>query len=58
MSPRKVLSKARQVYTFIETHRNEFGIQAMCRPLCVARAGTTPGLTILYLIELRNMHDF
>jgi putative transposase len=39
MSPGKSLSKTRQAYTFIEAHRNEFSIQAMCRILGVARAG-------------------
>lgn len=39
MSQGKPLSKVRQAYTFIEAHRNEFSIQAMCRVLGVARAG-------------------
>lgn len=39
MSSSKPLSKVRQAYTFIEAHRNEFSIQAMCRVLGVARAG-------------------
>ena len=39
MSTRKVLSKARKAYKFIEANRNEFSIQMMCRLLGVARAG-------------------
>lgn len=39
MSTHKVPSKARQAYKFIESHRNEFSIQMMCRLLGVARAG-------------------
>jgi Transposase and inactivated derivatives len=35
----KAPSKARQAYKFIEAHRDEFSIQAMCRLLGVARAG-------------------
>jgi hypothetical protein len=58
MSPGKPLSKVRQAYTFIEAHRNEFSIQAMCRVLGVPVLGTTPGLIILFLIGHRKMHDF
>ncbi len=39
MSVNKAPSKARQVYKFIEVHRDEFSIQVMCRLLGVARAG-------------------
>ena len=39
MSSRKVPRKVRQAYKFIESHRNEFSIQMMCRLLGVARAG-------------------
>ena len=39
MSSKKVPSKTRRAYRFIESHRNEFSIQVMCRLLGVARAG-------------------
>ena len=39
MSVGKTPSKIRKTYKFIEAHRDEFSIQAMCRILCVARAG-------------------
>ncbi|RDI96790.1 IS3 family transposase [Dyella solisilvae] len=39
MSTGKAPSKARQAYKFIEAHRNDYSIQAMCRLLGVARAG-------------------
>jgi putative transposase len=35
----KPLSKVRQAYKFIEAHKNEFGIETMCRVLGVARSG-------------------
>lgn len=38
MSTHKFPSKARRAYKFIESHRNEFSIQVMCRLLRVARA--------------------
>lgn len=39
MSSKKVPSKTRRAYQFIESHRSEFSIQVMCRLLGVARAG-------------------
>lgn len=39
MSTQKVPSKARRAYKFIEAHRKEFDVKAMCRLLGVARAG-------------------
>lgn len=39
MSTRNVLSKTKRAYKFIDAHRGEFGIQAMCRLLNVAPAG-------------------
>ena len=39
MSVGKTPSKIRKTYKFIEAHRDEFGIQVMCRILGVARAG-------------------
>ncbi len=39
MATQKTQSKVRQAYRFIEGHRNEFNINAMCRVLGVARAG-------------------
>jgi len=39
MSSKKVPSKTRSAYKFIELHRNEFSIQMMCRLLGVAQAG-------------------
>ena len=36
---RRITSKARQAYKFIDAHRDEFSIQMMCRLLGVARAG-------------------
>jgi putative transposase len=39
MATQKTQSKVRQAYSFIEEHRNEFNINAMCRVLGVARAG-------------------
>ena len=39
MSPSRAPSKAKRAYKFIEAHRNEHSIQAMCRLLGVARAG-------------------
>lgn len=39
MATQKTQSKVRQAYRFIEEHRNEFNIDAMCRVLGVARAG-------------------
>lgn len=39
MSSKKVPSRTRRTYRFIESHRNEFSIQMMCRLLGVARAG-------------------
>ena len=32
-------SKVRQAHKFIDAHRNEFNINAMCRVLGIARAG-------------------
>jgi putative transposase len=39
MSSKRVPSKVRRAYKFIESHRNEFSVQMMCRLLGVARAG-------------------
>jgi putative transposase len=39
MSSKKVPSRTRRAYRFIESQRNEFSIQMMCRLLDVARAG-------------------
>jgi putative transposase len=39
MATHKSPSRVRQAYKFIEAHRNEFNINAMCRLLGVARAG-------------------
>ena len=39
MSSKKVPSRTRRAYQFIESHRNEFSVQMMCRLLGVARAG-------------------
>lgn len=39
MSAGKIASKPRQIYKFIDAHRNELSIQMMCRLLGVARAG-------------------
>ena len=39
MAQGKQVSNVRRAYRFIEAHRNEFSIQAMCRVLGVARAG-------------------
>ena len=39
MSSKKVPSRTRRAYQFIESHRDEFSIQMMCRLLGVARAG-------------------
>lgn len=39
MSSKKVPSRTRRAYRFIESHRNEVSIQMMCRLLGVARAG-------------------
>lgn len=39
MSSKKLPSGTRRAHQFIESHRNEFSIQLMCRLLGVARAG-------------------
>ena len=39
MPAQKSPSKTRLAYRFIEEHRNEFSVQAMCELLGVARAG-------------------
>ena len=39
MSSKLVPSRTRRAYQFIESHRNEFSVQMMCRLLGVARAG-------------------
>lgn len=39
MTTRMRQSKVRQAYKFIEAHRSEFGVQAMCRVLGVSRSG-------------------
>ena len=38
MSSKKLPSRTRRTYQFIESHRNEFSVQMMCRLLGVARA--------------------
>jgi putative transposase len=39
MSSKNVPSNTRRAYKFIESHRNEYSVQMMCRLLGVARAG-------------------
>jgi hypothetical protein len=39
MSSKKLPSRTRRAYQFIESHRNEFSVQMMCLLLGVARAG-------------------
>lgn len=51
MSSKKAPSRTRRAYQFIESHRNEFSIQMMCRLLGVARAGY-----YAWLIRCRTEH--
>ena len=39
MAVRKVPSRTRRAYKFIDAHRDEFSVQTMCRILGIARAG-------------------
>ena len=39
MSAKQAAGKVREIYRFIEAHRTEFGVEAMCRVLGVARSG-------------------
>ena len=39
MSAKQAAGKVREIYRFIEAHRTEFSVEAMCRVLGVARSG-------------------
>ncbi len=39
MSIKQTAGSVRGIYRFIEAHRNEYGVERMCRVLGVARSG-------------------
>src|SRR5512134_3602497 len=39
MSAKRAAGRVREIYKFIETHQKEYGVEAMCRVLGVARSG-------------------
>jgi putative transposase len=39
MSGTRAAVRVREIYKFIEQHQKEYGVQAMCRVLGVARSG-------------------